>query len=103
MYLKSSDLLKAIEDSYSIYWGIILAIPANLDMSSITVIPKVENENRSQIQSKEAVAEIRIIDGDLFEVLSNDSNLLQLIEGYLHSDFDLEKRKAKEGDLNTGK
>ncbi len=60
MYLKSSDLLKAIEDSYSIYWGIILAIPANLDMSSITVIPKVENENRSQIQSKEAVAEIRI-------------------------------------------
>jgi hypothetical protein len=67
VYLKSSDLLKAIEDSYSIYWGIILAIPANLDMSSITVIPKVENENRSQIQSKEAVAEIRIIDGDLFE------------------------------------
>lgn len=77
-----SELRLALEESTSVRWGVFLGF---LDKTSTDVdfYPTVEVEEIELIQHPLALIEIRIIDGDIIEILSRDEEIISRIQNII--------------------
>ncbi|WP_110930198.1 hypothetical protein [Paenibacillus bouchesdurhonensis] len=81
-YLKLSQFMEVLEDTQTIRNAVLICFPNDVPFD-YNLRPRVEANKLNKIQHELAQLEIRILDGDLFYILSKEREITLLLEEQL--------------------
>ncbi|MBP1903415.1 hypothetical protein J2Z32_000027 [Paenibacillus turicensis] len=82
-YLTLSELLEVLEDTQTIRNAVLICFPNEVPFD-YNLRPRVEVKELNKIQHELAQLEIRILDGDLFFILSREREIALLVKEQMH-------------------
>ncbi|URJ59014.3 hypothetical protein [Paenibacillus polymyxa] len=84
VYVTSVELFEILDDTQSIRSGVFVCF-SNSCPFDYNFRPKLETKCANEMQHEMAYLEVRILDGDIFTILSGDSELLIILAETFHS------------------
>ncbi|MGZ4164627.1 MAG: hypothetical protein ACXVPK_11365 [Tumebacillaceae bacterium] len=78
VFITTSHLLKVLDDTQSIRRAVFICF-SKKDPYDFNLRPMVETKEKNKLQHKSARLELRILDGDLFFILTDESRLTDLL------------------------
>lgn len=79
VFLTLKELNEILFCAETIRWGVLLCYKKNIRREKI-IYPLVEVQECNKLQDPHAIFEMRMLDGDLFFLLSNEEKILNMIE-----------------------
>lgn len=86
VFLEYSEFKEVLKKVRTIYSAVIMGFPVEVEYNyQLRARVNISLSKKNNIQNEDAIVEIRIIEGYLFEIISRNSNIENLIETELNS------------------